>query len=99
MADEAVGDLFFKKGCFSIENSPFRSGPPDRKGPGCAGTPGPVPRVQQPQPLLQPLLLQPQPQLFPPQPPQQHRMMINRMNHRQPPPPQPLLQHPIMSTS
>lgn len=49
----------------------------------------------QQQPLLQPQLLpQPQPQL-PLLPQQQNRMMIRMMIHRQPPPPQPLLQHPI----
>ena len=57
--------------------------------------------VQQPQPLLQPLLqLHPHPHpLLPPQPPQQNRMMMRMMIHRQPPPPQLLLQHPMMSTS
>ena len=52
-----------------------------------------------PQPLLQP---QPQPQELPPQPPpqQQHRMMMIRMIHRQPLPPQPLLpQHMLCFTS
>lgn len=55
----------------------------------------PMSAQQQPQPP-QPLLL-PQPQLFPlPLPPQQqHRMMISTMIHRQPLPPNPLLQHPI----
>lgn len=49
---------------------------------------------QPPQPLLPP---QPLPQPFPPQPfpQQQHRMRIKIMIHRQPPPPKPLLQHPI----
>lgn len=55
----------------------------------------PMSAQQQPQPP-QPLLL-PQPQLFPlPLPQQQqHRMMISTMIHRQPLPPNPLLQHPI----
>lgn len=61
----------------------------------------------QPQLLLQPqpqLLPQPQPQLLPqPQPPQlpppqqQHRMMMIRMIHRQPPP-QPLLPQHIKAS-
>lgn len=48
---------------------------------------------------LQPqLLLQPQP--LPPQPPQANRMMISRMIHRQPLPPQPLFpQHICFHTS
>ena len=54
------------------------------------------PQTQQ-QPLLHPqppqLLPQPLPPQLPPQ--QQQRIMIRIIIHRQPPPPQPLLQHPI----
>ena len=55
----------------------------------------PQPLSQPPQPLLQPQLLPPQ--LFP-LPQQQHRMMISRMIHRQPLPPNPLFpQHIFVS--
>lgn len=59
------------------------------------------PQLSLPQPLSQPqpqLLLQPQ--LLPPQPPQANRMMMSRMIHRQPLPPQPLFpQHICFHTS
>ena len=70
---------------------------PKNRGRGvCSAPPFPL-FYQQPQPFPQPQLL-PQlfPQLLPPQlPPQQNRMMSRMMIHRQLPPPQLLLQHPI----
>ena len=57
---------------------------------GLGPDPGISPQQQPPQPFPFP---QPLPKPLPPQ--QQQRMMISRMIHRQPPPPKPLLQHPI----
>ena len=56
-------------------------------------------RQQQPPQLFPQPQPFPQPQEFPQPPPfpqQQQRMIISTMIHRQPPPPQPLLQHPIL---
>ena len=66
--------------------------PPSQKRAGRGHIPRPAPSgQQQPQLFPQPF---PQPQPLPP-PQQQQRMISRMMIHRQPPPPKPLLQHPI----